>query len=439
MNPLSRARSATLSLKNIAGAGLGIDAATIYGIAEGGKIMAPPELSGSGAMVNQFSPASQPLFQLVKGQPTIRLSDGATARWFDYGNVAWNSGGLTVFVSGIDHDPANVEQRALVTFGPNHLTRMIACTDRMLCWTGTNGAAFSSGIDTAAEFEATFTIDAPGTTSDKDGARAIVNGLESFRSRDTNSAAVGSADVDRGLIGVGHAGPGLSWNGAIKQLWVYKRVLTREEMMFAWRCLGWKAPTLNKLLIFDGNSLTAGSTGTDPALARGYVERVLATQTGFTARNFGITGQTTAMMAAAAATQVDALLAGTYVKKIVVVWELSNALTNGLPSLTNVIDRKAELDAYCDARRRAGAKVVVLTCLPRGTSAEFEAARQACNAIVRADSARYDAIVDVGGYPAIGAPGAQNATVYYQGDQTHLTNAGQQIVADMVIPALAVL
>lgn len=81
-----------------------------------------------------------------------------------------------------------------------------------------------------------------------------------------------------------------------------------------------------------------------------------------------------------------------------------------------------EIKAAWAEVRAAGYKVIATTILPKDYVG-FNAARATINAWIRADSALYDALADVGGSPTVGADSAPTDLVYYY-DGTHPNAAG---------------
>ncbi len=185
----------------------------------------------------------------------------------------------------------------------------------------------------------------------------------------------------------------------------------------------------SRLIVFDGCSLVM-DTGLDEAgMMPAQVMAVLPA--GFEGVNLGVPGQTTQMMLADAADEVDPLAAGRR-DPVLVVWEGTNDLMYGTdpPFAPDTAYRR--LASYCRARQLAGYKVVVLTVLPREGSAEFEAARTALNAKLRAGWRGFaDGLADVAADPELGRAGAEFDEVYFR-DTVHLTPAGYGLVARRV-------
>ena len=88
---------------------------------------------------------------------------------------------------------------------------------------------------------------------------------------------------------------------------------------------------------------------------------------------------------------------------------------------------------YCNARRSLGFKVAVCTILPRtgGTPpVGFEENRLALNALIRSGFTGFaDGLVDLAYSSNLSTT---TDTTYFNVDQIHLTNAGYNIVANLV-------
>ena len=194
-------------------------------------------------------------------------------------------------------------------------------------------------------------------------------------------------------------------------------------------------PDLSRgLVVFDGCSLVqdAGVAPED-----GMPAQVMALlPAGLDMANLGVGGQTTPMMAADAAAEVDPLFAASRRRNILVCWEGTNDLILGSAQPYDAQLAYRHLAAYCKARQRAGFRVVICTVVPRGRSAAFYEARNALNADLRAHWRSFaDALADVGANRTIGADGAETDATYYR-DTVHLTAAGYAIVARVVAGAV---
>ncbi len=199
--------------------------------------------------------------------------------------------------------------------------------------------------------------------------------------------------------------------------------------------------TAVSLVVFDGNSLTQGlgassgvssdpPTGTIyPAVCLGYLGAE------WTARNFGVSAQTTPAMDALAATQTDPLYSASNTWNVVVGWEITNDLFFG----ASAADAYANFVIYCQARKAVGWRVPAVTVLPRnetGTPAGFEADRQTVNANIRANWRSFaHSLADIASDSRIGPAGSETNPTYYS-DLVHLNDAGYAIVAQYVAAAI---
>jgi lysophospholipase L1-like esterase len=157
---------------------------------------------------------------------------------------------------------------------------------------------------------------------------------------------------------------------------------------------------------------------------------------GLAMKNLGVTGQTTQMMAADAAAEVDPLFDPARPATVLVCWEGTNDLVLGGAPPYDARRAYRHLAAYCRGRGRAGFRVVICTVLPRGRSTAFSAARNALNAELRTHWMSFaDALADVAALKTIGADGAETDATYYR-DTVHLTAAGYRIVAGEVAGAV---
>ena len=194
------------------------------------------------------------------------------------------------------------------------------------------------------------------------------------------------------------------------------------------------ATAARDLVVFDGCSLVA-DTGLDeadtmPAQVMALLPKELE------GVNLGVPGQTTQMMQADAAAEVDALARGRR-SPVLVVWEGTNDLAYGTDPPFDAEAAYRHLAAYCRARRAAGFRVVLLTVLPREGSAEFETARTALNDRLRAGWRGFaDGLADVAADGAVGRAGAEFDERYYR-DTVHLTAAGYGVVARRVAEAVS--
>ena len=182
-------------------------------------------------------------------------------------------------------------------------------------------------------------------------------------------------------------------------------------------------------IVFDGDSLTAGSTATDPypsQVMREFHPEVLWV-------NLGIGGQKLSTMLENAPTKVDPLFQTKLGRNVVVIWGGTNDMRHWNHAPAAVY---SQLRQYCLDRRKLGYTVVVMTLLPRtdtGYPENFEPDRQRVNAMIRRGWVGFaDALVDVGSDPLIGLAGHEVDPRFYSPDRVHLNNGGLALVAGQV-------
>jgi hypothetical protein len=93
---------------------------------------------------------------------------------------------------------------------------------------------------------------------------------------------------------------------------------------------------------------------------------------------------------------------------------------------------------YCEQRRAAGFRVIVLTVLPCHRTDTFEVTRLAFNAMLRDGWRDFaDGLADIGADPRIGDTGDEYDAQFYRVDQLHLTAAGNAVMAGVAAPVLS--
>lgn len=175
-------------------------------------------------------------------------------------------------------------------------------------------------------------------------------------------------------------------------------------------------------IVIEGDSITASSSSNgDPD---SYARLWAAGVAGRTINNFAVGGSPLSSMAArsAAVSAADPQL----------LYVLIGA--NDLPTDTNAY--LAQLWAYTDPFRAAGAKIVIGTALPRGAGAtNWESKRTPFNAALRAAvGVKIDDVVDFDP-TAMGVANAyQNASLYP--DELHPSNAGHSLLRRVFAPVM---
>ncbi len=179
-------------------------------------------------------------------------------------------------------------------------------------------------------------------------------------------------------------------------------------------------------IVFDGDSLTAGSTASDPYPSQ--VMRAFRPEVPWV--NLGIGGQTIATMLVNAPDKVDPLFQVGLGRNVVFIWGGTNDLRWWSHTPRVIYER---LRSYCLGRRAQGFTVVTLTMLPRTDGVcppSFETQRQQFNAMLRVGWAGFaDVLIDVGADPFLGRPGCEADARFFSGDLVHLNNNGLALVA----------
>jgi lysophospholipase L1-like esterase len=188
------------------------------------------------------------------------------------------------------------------------------------------------------------------------------------------------------------------------------------------------------VIIFDGDSLTAGSEATDP-----YPSQVMRQMPNSICwYNLGIGGLRIRDILEMAPTRVDRRYNARLGRNVVVVWAGTNdlALWNHQPAA--VFSR---IKQYCLDRRAQGFKVLVLTMLPRCDkicTPGFEERRDGVNRRIRVNWPDFaDGLVDVATDARIGMPGCEKDLQYWVKGGVHLTNKGLGVVANYVRQGLS--
>jgi lysophospholipase L1-like esterase len=187
------------------------------------------------------------------------------------------------------------------------------------------------------------------------------------------------------------------------------------------------------VIVFDGDSLTAGSEATDP-----YPSQVMRTfASGTSWYNLGIGGLRIKDILDMAPTRVDRRFNSRLGRNVVVVWAGTNDLALWNHMASAVYKR---LQQYCEERRQQGFTVLVLTMIPRNDKLclpGFEERRQSVNRKLRECWSGFaDGLVDVAADPLIGTPGCESDLRYWVKGGVHLTNNGLGLVAAHVRDAL---
>lgn len=188
------------------------------------------------------------------------------------------------------------------------------------------------------------------------------------------------------------------------------------------------APAPAKRIIFDGDSLTVGFGNTGGG---SYPVQLLTALgfSGYSPRNFGVSGQTLAQMETGAVAEVDSQYDPSRGINVLVVWGGTNDIILGADAATV----QSRLVTYCNNRRAAGWYVIVCDIIARGNfSAPQNAIKDAVNAYIAANySAFANAYVPLSARAELSNP---LNTSYYSADTIHLIDNGYGVVAATILP-----
>ena len=185
-------------------------------------------------------------------------------------------------------------------------------------------------------------------------------------------------------------------------------------------------------IVAVGNSHTVGQGATSPYTS--LITYPTWNGQAFTVTNIGVNGRSLQDMTRLAYSNLNPAFANEGGLNIAVVWGgINDIAADGATPATTY----SYLRAFCSRLRALGWRVIVCTLASRHT---VDTERATCNGYTRANWPLFaDALVDLGANANIGAAGAYANTTYFQGDQSHLTDAGLTIVAGLVQTALTTL
>lgn len=226
--------------------------------------------------------------------------------------------------------------------------------------------------------------------------------------------------------------------GDIGRMLIYNRALSHRERAQVDRYLmdrfGLHHSTGH--VVFDGDSMTAGTGTTSP-----YPDQCgVLLGSGWGYGNYAANGTViNPDMIIRGATRIDPAVSVNNGKHILVIW----GGTNDLHFSATAAATYTALQTYCNARRAAGWKVVVLTMLPRsdaGNPVDIETRRTDYNTSIRAGwSAFADVLYDPASDARIGDLGDETDLTYYTSDHVHLNATGLGIIAAGVATAIGTL
>lgn len=194
--------------------------------------------------------------------------------------------------------------------------------------------------------------------------------------------------------------------------------------------LNLSADTKTYALVCDGDSLTFGL---NLLYSQAYPFLISADKNTNAVWDFGIPSQTVATMAANAASKID----GVYPQTSGYTYRIASLLAgiNDCLAGTAAATIEANIQSWWQGRKSAGYKVLGMTITPAASvTGANETIRQTVNTWIRANHATYcDYFADLDGDARLQDT---SNTTYYQGDGTHYTATGQQVVQSLIEAAL---
>ena len=232
-------------------------------------------------------------------------------------------------------------------------------------------------------------------------------------------------------IGADSGGGNYRWNWDLYGFLAYAAELTAAEVLdleaWAETYYGFGERTV---IVCDGNSLVEGSNSTHLNTVTDQLFEILAANgtlpphaVGF---SLGVGGQTIEQMRADLATEVYPLATGD--RNVYFGWEGTNALSGGGQTPAQAAASYEAL--FGEVKSNGFDKAVVTTTIPRTTDARANNNINSLNSLVLANYAAWgvDAVADPTLRAEFDDPADTENTTYYNGDKTHLTDAGYNLI-----------
>lgn len=248
--------------------------------------------------------------------------------------------------------------------------------------------------------------------------------------RNANAVLTGDAQVLNNVGGF----TTFRWSGVCALALIYDRALTNAEVDDVNNLINSQFGLTPKTsVICDGNSLTAGTGGTPyPTALKALLSADL-----YEIFNFGVAGQTWAVMSADYSTQIATLFDSRRPQNILVAWEGTNTIIGG----ATVAQTQAAAQAYCTAGQVTGFKVILGTTIAAGTgvmTAGQETIRTTSNTWENTNFRTFACAV--AGFAANAAFDTQAdaaAGPNYDADHLHLTTTGYGVIASIASPVIS--
>jgi lysophospholipase L1-like esterase len=227
----------------------------------------------------------------------------------------------------------------------------------------------------------------------------------------------------------------------LSSLVLYDRGLTPTERFVALKALGenFSIPQQQQnVYVTDGDSLTQGIASRYLQSYPWYMERLLPRaplvyNSSWAAKTIGGSDGLISRYETFTSKLYDPLAR----RNVISLFGGTNDLQNG----TNDKDLIQLIRQYASAARKTGFKVIVSTIIPRGTfNPKMEGNRKSTNEMLRGHWSEFaDGLVDLAANPAFNDPAALTNVNLYVEDRVHLTDLGNQIIANEMVAQVAML
>ena len=374
------------------------------------------EYQGAGARTftldhPQFEEGPGPSSPIVTNLATTRSADVPVLSGAGYTGVH-NAAGITLVIETINQPGAASNVISVSDNSANNEIRLSfgATTSLIVASGGVNQATIDNGRSKLIH-----TVDRYAVAVGTNSAVLVSNGEASA----LDTSVTMPVSPDRLTLG--------AINGNIMRVRMIPSVVSTQNLEASTSPVAHSSKLLR--IILDGNSLMSGVFCTEDKSPIAQARALLSSAYRHVSiEDYSVGGQRTTSMITDLATQIAPRIISD--QTIVLVWEVSNDLIDSTAART-AVDR---LWTYCDAIRHRRGKVIVLNVIDRADGVgAFDSLRVESNALIAAEWQDHaDALVDVAGNAILNNP----ADTDYFVDGTHLTAAGNAIVADLLEPKI---
>ncbi len=268
-----------------------------------------------------------------------------------------------------------------------------------------------------------------GSDSASDPNRFYIDGAETTYTG-ARGAAAGVATADYDVCGISTGYP-TYFPGAFYYFEAFSDEKTAAQVqqetaavtqIVASRGVAFKAapdPTIRSLYVAVGDSLTEGE-GPQPS------SRFIAPGDAFDVLNLGLGSANTDDLLELFEAREATLYRRNAGRNVLRLWAGTNDVSGGGRTPQQALDG---IRSYCRKAKAAGFQTIVSDMISRTGN---DNNMLALNALLTSEDTGCDLVLDLASNPLLGAVGANASTTYYQGDDLHLSLAGQQ---NLVAPA----